>query len=369
MSVRMRFGITPTESGPYRMAGLGFSLARLYVDGRLVSDTEHDTFGAGLGLHGDAGIVDLEAGRSHEIMLEHRPGRQGMQISVVDVRAEPAGSEPAELLAEAERAAGEADVAVVIVGSSAEWESEGADRSSIHLPNGQDQLVERVTAANPRTVVVLNCGAPMLMPWSDDVPAILLAWYPGQEGGEAITDVLLGDADPGGRMPTTWARRERDTPSYLHYPGEAGVVRYGEGLYVGYRWYDARGIEPLIPFGHGGAYTTFDWGEPVVAGGGTALTIDVDVTNTGERRGTDVVQVYVAPGDAPVHRPVKELAGFAKVALEPGATATARIQLKDRSFARWDVATHGWVVDAGSYTVLVAASAAETRHRFEVELA
>ncbi len=368
MSVRMQFAVTPPESGVYRVAGLGFALARLYVDGELVADSAIDPFTAGLGLHGGAGLVALQAGKSHEIVLEHRPRAIGFPVSMVDVRAELVIDDRESLLADAERVASAADIAVVVVGSSAEWESEGTDRTSIHLPNGQDELVERVRATNPRTVVVLNCGAPMLLPWLDDVPGVLLGWYPGQEGGEAIADVLLGEADPGGRMPTTWARHERDTPSYLHYPGEAGVVRYGEGIYVGYRWYDARGIEPLIPFGHGGSFTTFDWGQPTITGEGTDLAIEVPVNNTGERTGTEVVQIYVAPGEPPVHRPVKELAGFAKVTLNPGATATARIQLRDRSFARWDVAAHEWVVDSGAYTVVVGASATDTRHEVEVRI-
>ena len=368
MSARMSFSVTPTESGPYRMAGLGFALARLFVDGDVVSDTEQDAFGAGLGMHGADGVVHLEAGRSHDIVLEHRPHREGMRICVVDVRAEPVDASGAALLAEAERVAADADVAVVVVGSSAEWESEGSDRGSLNLPNNQDVLVERVVAANPRTAVVLNCGAPMLMPWFDDVPSVLLAWYPGQEGGEALADVLVGDAEPAGRMPTTWALAERDTPAYLNYPGEAGVVRYGEGIYVGYRWYDARGIEPLIPFGHGGSYTTFEWGEPTVTGSGTELSVEVPVTNTGERTGTEVVQVYVAPTDPPVHRPPKELAGFAKVSVEPGATATATIRLSERSFARWDLASGGWVVDPGVYSLIVAGSAADHRGETMVEL-
>jgi beta-glucosidase len=198
------------------------------------------------------------------------------------------------------------------------------------------------------------------------VTAVLLAWYPGQEGAEAIVDVLTGMAEPGGRMPTTWARAERDTPSFLHYPGEAGVVRYGEELFVGHRWYDARGIEPLIPFGHGGSYTTFEWGAPVVRGEGTERTIEVSVTNVGDRPGSDVVQVYVGAPVTGAQRPVKQLAGFAKVHVEPGSTETARIDLGVAAFRRWDVATSAWTIDPGRYRLLVAASSADIR--FEVEI-
>ena len=183
--------------------------------------------------------------------------------------------------------------------------------------------MRRVAAANPNTVVVLNCGAPMLLPWLDDVPAGVAGVVPGQEGAEAIVDVLVGEAEPGGRIPTTWACHERDTPSFLHYPGEAGVVRYGEELFVGHRWYDVRGIEPLIPFGHGGSYTTFEWGSPRVSGEGVDLVVEVDVTNVGARAGSDVVQVYVGFHDATVQRPRKQLAGFAKVHLQPDQRGVA----------------------------------------------
>ena len=153
------------------------------------------------------------------------------------------------------------------------------------------------------------------------------------------------------------------TPSFLHYPGEAGVVRYGEELHVGHRWYDARGIGPLVPFGHGGSYTTFEWGEPTLTGQGTEVVVEVPVANVGDRAGSDVVQVYVAPLEPVVLRPPKELAGFAKVHLAPGERAVARVELRDRSFARWDVAAHAWVVDPGAYDVVVAASAVDVRHR------
>jgi beta-glucosidase len=368
MSVRITCRYTAGETGRHRFSALGFAHAQLFVDDRLVADNRVDGFSAGLGQDCGDGYLDLEAGRTYDIRLDHRPDDTGQWVCMVDVGIEPAVASTEAGLVEAERAAAAADIAVVVVGSTAEWESEGADRDSIELPNGQAELVARVLAVNPDTVVVLNCGAPMALPWFDEVPAALLAWYPGQEGGEAIADVLVGEAEPAGRMPTTWAREERDTPAFLNFPGEAGVVRYGEGIFVGYRWYDARGIEPMIPFGHGGSYTTFDWGRPTVSGAGTDLVVEVPVTNTGTRTGSDVVQVYVSPHDPPVPRPVKELAGFAKVRLEPGETGVARVGLGERSFARWDPVVHDWVVDPGDYTIVVAASAVDGRGTVEVTL-
>jgi len=361
LSVRLSFEITPTSSGRYRFCALGFDHAQLFVDDELVADNDVNRFSAGLGQHGGDGYMDLEAGRTYRVRMDYAPKEPGQWVCMVDVGIELADLDREKGIADAAVLAAQADTAVVVVGSNAEWESEGADRDSIELPNGQDDLIAAVVAANPNTVVVLNCGAPMTLPWLDDVRAAVLAWYPGQEAGEAIADVLMGDAEPGGRMPTTWAHDERDTPAFLNYPGEAGVVRYGEGVFVGYRWYDARNIEPMIPFGHGGSYTTFEWGEPTVSGSGVDVVVEVPVTNTGERTGSEVVQVYVAPAEHVVPRPEKELAGFSKLSLAPGETGSARVQLKDRSFARWDVETHGWIVDPGDYAVVVAASATDVR--------
>ena len=366
MSTRMSFRMTPDVSGTHRIVGGGFGGARLYLDGTLVTDTAEDSFSARLGIKAASATVELRAGRAYEVLLETEPGPGALPIVLVDVHCGPAGRDPARLLDDAERAARQADVAVVVVGSSSEWESEGADRSSLSLPNGQDELVRRVAAANDRTVVVLNCGAPMLMPWFDDVDSVLLAWYPGQEGGDAIADVLLGDSEPGGRMPTTWAEHERDLPSYDFYPGANGTVTYGEGIFVGYRGLDRDGKQPLVPFGHGGSYTTFVWDGATAVGSGTEVSVEVAVTNTGRRAGSEVVQVYLAADDSPVERPPKELVGFAKLRLEPGETGTARIPLSERSFARWDSSAHAWVVDPGSYRLLVAASAADIRSELSI---
>lgn len=369
MSVRLRFTMTPTVSGPHRIVGVGFARARLLVNGSLIADTVDDCFSAGLGMNATDALINLDAAVPYDVVVETQPGPGGLPIALVDARCGPAGPDSATLLDEAEEAASAADVAVVVVGSSSEWEREGADRESLSLPNNQDELVRRVVAANSNTVVVLNCGAPLSMPWFDDVSSVLLAWYPGQEGGEAIADVLFGDAEPGGRMPTTWARHESDTPSYLHYPGSGGTVAYGEGVFVGHRGFERAGIEPLIPFGHGGSYTTFEWGNSVCHGVGPDLTLEVTVTNTGDRPGTDVVQLYVAPPTSQVERPLKVLAGFAKVHLGPGETETAKIELTERAFARWDSSGSGWVIDPGPYRLIVAASATDVRAELTVELA
>jgi beta-glucosidase len=255
-------------------------------------------------------------------------------------------------------AAAAADVAIVIVGTDDDWETEGEDRTSMALPGEQDELVAAVAAANPNTVVVLNTGSPVTMPWLDAVPAVLQLWFPGQEIGDGLLDVLSGDVEPGGRLPTTFPRRVEDTPAFAHYPGTDGRTEYAEGLFIGHRWYDREGIEPLFPFGFGLGYTTFSLDTAVVAGGVEhGVTVDVGVTNTGSRAGSEVVQVYVEPpGDDPA-RPLRHLAAFGRIELGPGDSGTVSVTLDRRAFASW--IDGDWVVQPGEYTIHAGRSSAD----------
>jgi beta-glucosidase len=281
------------------------------------------------------------------------------------------GPTPDDLIDRAVRAAAAADAAVVIVGTSEEWETEGRDRESMDLPGAQAELIERVAAVNPRTVVVLNAGSPIATPWVDRVPAILDAWLGGQEMADAIAALLLGDATPSGKLPTTFPVVLEDTPAFRHYPGEAGEVVYGEGVLVGYRSYDTRAIAPRFAFGHGLSYTTFAYDEPRLSAAelspGQRLTVDVDVTNTGGRPGSEVVQLYVRPLAARLARPFQELKAFAKIALAPGERATARLELDDRAFAAWDPSASAWVVDPGGYELRIGSSSRDIRRTARVE--
>jgi len=234
--------------------------------------------------------------------------------------------EQPDLLREAEQLAAECDVAIVVVGTNDDWETEGRDRDLFDLPGDQSELVRRVAAVNQRTIVVVNTGGPHGMDWLDAPAAVLSVGFGGQELGEAVVDVLFGDADPGGRMPTTIPARYEHNPAYLNYPGENSVVRYGEGLFVGHRFFDARHIAPRVPFGHGLSYATFEWSTiRVLAASNESdvsapIVVEVDVTNTSDRPGVEVVQLYVEPpSTTPVQRPVRELKAFAKVHVDPGA--------------------------------------------------
>jgi beta-glucosidase len=210
-------------------------------------------------------------------------------------------------------------------------------------------------------VVVLQTGGPVTMPWLDRVAGVLQAWYPGQECGNAIADVLFGAINPAGKLPQTFPQRLEDNPAFINYPGENGRVQYGEGIFVGYRYYDKKEIAPLFPFGFGLSYTTFHYDNLQLSADTIApddqLTVSVDVTNTGERVGQEIVQVYVCDSAASLSRPEKELKGFAKVVLSPGETKTVALTLDKKALAYWDDARHAWVAEAGEFDVLVGSSA------------
>ncbi|WP_426625790.1 glycoside hydrolase family 3 C-terminal domain-containing protein [Leifsonia sp. McL0607] len=287
------------------------------------------------------------------------------------VLGETGDADAVALTAEAVSAAAAADDVVVFVGLPGEDESEGFDREHLELPAAQTALLEGVIAANPRATVVLsNGGVVRVSGWADRVPAIVEGWLLGQAGGGAIADVLFGVVNPSGRLAESIPVRLEDTASYLNFPGEKGHVRYGEGLFVGYRDFDARGAAVSFPFGHGLSYTTFEFGTlaatPTAEGG---VRVSVEVTNTGERDGREVVQVYVSVPASRVQRPVRELKGFANVAVAAGATETVVVELAASDLAYYDTEFAGWSVEGGDYIVEVGASSRDLRGSVTVTLA
>jgi beta-glucosidase len=274
---------------------------------------------------------------------------------------------PDPTLQAAADAAAKADVAVVVVGDTS---SEGSDRTTLALPGNEDDLISAVAAANPRTVVVLRAGAPVLMPWLSQVPAVLDMWYPGQEDGNALAALLTGDAEPGGRLPVSFPRTDTQTAVAAapgRYPAVNGVYDYSEGLDVGYRWYQQEDQTPLFPFGYGLSYTTFRVSHLSTGPGSVQATsrgtgqvhLSVDVTNTGRRTGTDVVQVYLGypKGSG---EPPKSLKTFAKVQLKPGQTKKVRLTLSSDALRVWDSSAHDWTVLDGRYPLYVGQSSADT---------
>ncbi len=277
-------------------------------------------------------------------------------------------------------AAAAADIAVVMVGTNDEWETEGHDRTTMDLPGRQDELVRRVVAANPRTAVIVNAGSPVTMDWAADddpnaAPAVLTSFFAGQEQAEGLVDVLFGDADPGGRLPTTFPKRLADHPAYLHHRPDhdstgAGTQRYGEGLFMGYRGYDARDVAPRFAFGHGLSYGRADWGEPTASattiGVDGSVTVTVPVTAGAARDATVVVQGYVAPIASSAKRPPKELKAWAKSVVTAGTTSESVLEFGPDAFHHWDTATGAWIVEPGDYDIVIASSADAEHARIRV---
>jgi beta-glucosidase len=276
------------------------------------------------------------------------------------------------MIEDAAARAADADVALVLAGLPLHYESEGIDRLHIDLPPSHNRLIKAVAEKQPNTVVVLTNGSAVAMPWVDRVPAVVEAWLGGQAGAGAIADVLFGKVNPSGKLAETFPVRLEDTPAFLNFPAEDGEVLYGERIFVGYRWYDERKIAPLFPFGHGLSYTEFTYSDLDLSAeritDADSLTVAVTVTNSGSMAGKEVVQLYVKDIEASVRRPDKELRGFEKVALEPGASRTVEFQLTERDFAHYSTRHDRWIAESGGFEILVGASSRDIRHRQTVAL-
>ncbi len=357
-SARMEGLFTPQQSGKHTLGLNSVGWCKMYLDGQLIVDHSSD---ADMGKQKNAEL-ELEGGKPYELKIEYtwqgNPRWRSLMLGHLPPHAD-------DLIAEAVELAKRSDVAVVVVGLNGEWESEGFDRVDMKLPGQQDELIRAVRAANPNTVVVLNAGSPVEMPWADEVPAILQLWYNGQEQGNALADVLFGDVNPSGKLPTTFPVRLQDNPAYINYPGENGKVRYGEGIFVGYRYYDKKELVPLFPFGHGLSYTSFAYSNLNLSADkiteSDKLTVTFDVTNTGAVAGKEVAQLYVRDVKSLAARPEKELKAFLKVSLAPGETKTVTFTLDREAFWFFDTAQNTWAVEPGDFEILVGASSRDIR--------
>jgi len=362
------------RDGEWRIGFAGLGAFTLDVDGERVLDEfvapDGDDLAAAFLKPPQRSVVRrLGAGQEVEVVLARdvEPNPFGV---VVALGMEPPRRTDAEELAEAVRLAAESDVAIVVVGTTPEIESEGFDRASLALPAGQDELVSAVAAANPRTVVVVNAGAPVEMPWRDEVAAIVLAWFPGQEFGAALADVLLGAVEPGGRLPTTWPAAMADVPVLSTTPAD-GALAYAEGLHVGYRAWARSGATPAFPFGHGLGYTSWSYealSAPTAVTGLADVEVRVRLRNLGPRAGGEVVQAYLSRSEGEVERPALWLAGFARAAAGPGEVAEAALTLPARAFQHWSAAEGGWRAEPGTFTLRVGGSAVETPLAAAVEV-
>ncbi|MDF2984366.1 MAG: glycosyl hydrolase, partial [Devosia sp.] len=357
-SARLTGRFTPEASGEHRVGIYSAGFSRVLVDGKLVADAwtnwrKGRTFFEE-GCDEVVGTIDLEAGRSYEVVIEFatKPfATLGLAAFAAGIGL-PLGD---AAIAEAVAAARDAEVAVVFVGRNGEWDTEGSDLDSIVLPGRQDELIAAVAAVNPRTVVVLQTGGPVEMPWLGDVAAVLEAWYPGQEAGNAIADVLTGAAEPGGRLPQSFPVKWADNPTNSQdpeiYPGLDGKVRYEEGVFIL-------------------GYTSFAVSELELDASGFeadgSVSVSVTVENTGRRAGSEVVQVYVSAPDATVSRPAKELKAFEKLHLAPGERQRVTLELDDRAFAYYRTEAQHWLVEPGRYVIRVARHAADAGLAAEV---
>jgi beta-glucosidase len=356
--------LTAAGSGEHQLAIRGLGAFRLTVDGEsrfedVILPEGTDPIEAFLVPPERRVPVALTAGEAVEVRLHQTIDLSvlpGVFVSLALGYAPPTASAD-QLIEEAVVLAAGSDVAIVVVGTTEEVESEGFDRVDLALPGRQDELVSRVAAANSKTVVVVNAGSPVEMPWEPDVAAVLLTWFPGQEGGAALADVLLGTTEPGGRLPTTWPRAAADCPVLSTTPVD-GVLSYDEGIFIGYRAWERAGVEPMYGFGSGLGYTSWSYDSLEVVPGDGLGTAVVSLRNSGSRAGREVVQIYLSPAVADASRPARWLAGFAIATADPGESVTVGVPLPERAAQVWD---DGWKTVRGEYLVEAAHSLAERR--------
>ena len=357
-SVRMEGFFTPKESGIHTLALSGVGWCKLYLNEELIVDHSHDS---DMGKQISA-EVELEGGKAYLIKVEYYWKGNPRWRSLMLGHQPP---QPLDPIAEAVKLAKKADVVVVIAGLNGEWETEGADRVDMKLPGAQDELIKKVVKANKNTIVVLNVGSAVEMPWIEKVPAVVQLWYDSQEQGNALADILFGDENPSGKLPTTFPVRLEDNPAYINYPGENGKVHYGERIFVGYRYYDKKKIAPLFPFGHGLSYTKFKYSNLRLSAKSMTpdqtLKVKMDVTNTGKVAGKEIVQLYVGDVKSTFARPEKELKAFEKVELKPKQTKTITFTLDREAFWYFDAVKNSWNTEPGEFEILVGASSRDVR--------
>lgn len=360
---------TPEESGTYDFGLMVQGTGRLFVDGKLVVDnTENQRPGTaffGASTAEEIGSVDMDAGQSYNILIEFgtaptAKGPLGSQISFGAGGLRIAGCLRIDIpkaIDAAVQLAREVDQVVLFAGLNSDWESESFDRPTMNLPPHSDDLINKVLAANPNAVVVIQSGTPVTMPWVDRAKALVHAWYGGNETGNGIADVLFGDLNPSGKLSLSFPRRLSDNPAYLNWGSEGGRVLYGEDLYVGYRYYDKVERPPLFSFGHGLSYTTFEFTDLKVKSTVDIISVQVSIRNTGERAGAEVAQAYISADRPSVSRPIKELKGFKKTFLEASHKREIGLQMEVKhATSFWDESRAAWKIEEGNYTVLVGAS-------------
>jgi beta-glucosidase len=345
------------ESGYYVLATGSDNGSSLYINGEL--EIDNSDFMRNETLY-EFTTVELEKGKPVNIKIKYNEfwGEANMSLLWRKLEEDP--------MKKTIDLAKSSDIAILFVGYRMSDESEGRDRDTLALPRDQEELIRAVAEVNRNTVVVLNCGAGILMnSWIDKVPGIVLAWYPGQEGGEAIANILLGDVNPSGKLVTTFFKNWEDCPAYSNYPGKDDIVRYDEGVFVGYRYFDTRSIDPYFPFGHGLSYTSFEYSDLQLSSGKISqdenVTVSFKVRNTGNRDGAEVAQLYLGDEESSVPRPVKELKGFKKVFLSSGEETYVTLTIRPDDLKYYDICSHDWKSEPGKFNIFIGSSSRDIR--------
>ncbi len=359
-SMRLEGFFTPKESGTHTLALSAVGWGKLYLNEKVIIDHTSDSdMGRQLTVK-----LELEGEKSYPIKVEYFWKGEPRWRSV-GLGHQPPLSKGA--IADAVKIVRKADVVVLVAGLNGEWETEGADRVDMKLPGAQNELIRQVVKANKNTIVVLNVSSAVEMPWIEKVPAVLQLWYNSQEQGNALADILFGDVNPSGKLPTTFPVRLEDNPAFINYPGENGKVRYGEGVFVGYRYYEKKQVAPLFPFGHGLSYTKFKYSNLRLSAKSITpnetVKVKVDVTNTGKLIGKETVQLYVRDVKATFARPEKELKAFEKIELKPNQTKTVTFNLDREAFWYFDTLKNAWSTESGEFEILVGASSQDMREK------
>ena len=357
ISVRFSCAYTPDISGNHEFEIFGIGKARLFIDGKELIDnwTETSPGEAFFSFSSDSkkALVDLDEGKTYQLEIRYK--FEGNFPAIYIGCQTP---DKVNLFDEALEVAKAADQVVLIVGTNSDWETEGNDRSDFNLPANQNHLIEEVLKVNPNTLVVLNTGSPVKMPWADRAEAILQTWFAGQEFGNAMVDIITGAINPSGRLPTSFPKNIEDTPAFNSYPGKDLQMNYEEKLLVGYRWYDKKDIKTLFPFGHGLSYTQFEYTDlEVEIQANNKVSCTFLIQNTGLIAGAETAQCYIGYKTDDHSEPKKTLQGFSKITLNQGDKSKVEINLNSRNFSSWNEAKQNWEVRSGSYEIFIGSSA------------
>jgi beta-glucosidase len=361
-SIRWTAKFTAPQTRKYYFSVSSDDGSKLYIDGKLMIDNWQD--------HGERAMtceIDMEAGKTYDMKIEfyENAGDAVIRLGWKDLT----DNSPEPTIEQAVEVAKKADAAIICVGNMDINESEGSDVEDFRMFGGQDELVQAVAKANPNTVVVVYGGVPVLMKhWLGDAKAVIAALYPGQEGGTALAEILLGKINPSGKLPFSYIQEKSESPAFKEYKDPGLKVHYSEGVFVGYRYYEKNNIKPLFAFGHGLSYTTFEYEGLKISADKTGHTVSVNVKNTGSVAGQEIVQLYVNPKKCPIERPIKELKGFAKVDLAPGQTKTVDIKLDQRAFQFYHPDKKQWTTKPGQFEIMIGSSSRDIKLQGVIKL-